>query len=179
MLTLFKRDFPENTLIYINQGTISTVKGNLAIYLVNVVLGQVLPMITCPPDIENYVCGESKVKMFVLIYNTETGEFKGIQKLLGYIMVIGDKDECFLNYSYNSNKSTVLFSSFKQVLPNIFQSTSFKKHNSMLTEEREESSSRLFFYLPSTTDRKETINTMTTFTFTQLIVCTMILLNVH
>ena len=54
-LTLFKRDFPENTLIYINQGTITTVKGNLAIYLVKVVLCQVLPMINCPPDINNCV----------------------------------------------------------------------------------------------------------------------------
>ena len=137
-------------LFYVKQGTISTVKGDLAIYLVNVVLGQVLPMINWPSDIDNYVCGENEVKMFVPMYNTETGEFKGIQKLLGYIMVRGDKDECFLSYDYDSNKLTVLFSSFKQVLPNIFQSTSFKKHNSMLTEEREESS-RLFFYLPSTT----------------------------
>ena len=137
-----------------NQGIISTVKGDLAIYLVNIKLGQVLPMINCPPDIDNYVCGENEVKMFVLMCNTETGEFKGIQKLLGYIMV-GDSNECFLSYSYDSNKSTVLFSSFKQVLPNIFQSASFKKHNSMLTKEREDS--LLFFYLPSTTDRKESI----------------------
>ena len=72
-------------------------------------------------------------------------------------MVRGDKDECFLSYGYDRNKSNMLFSSFKQVLPNIFQSTSFKKHNSMLTEERKESS-RLFFYLSSTTDCKETIN---------------------
>ena len=84
-------------------------------------------------------------------------DFFGDQKLLGYIMVRGDKDECFLSYGYNSNKSTVLFSSFKQVLPNIFQSTSFKKQNSMLTEEREESS-WVFFYLSSTTDRNESIN---------------------
>ena len=77
-LTLFKRDFPENILVYINQGTISTVKGDLAIYLVNVVLGQILPMINCPPDIDNYVWGENEVKMFVPMYNTKTGEFKGI-----------------------------------------------------------------------------------------------------
>ena len=60
------------------------VKGDLAIYLVNVKLGQVLPMINCPPDINNYVCGENEVKMFVLMCNTETGKFKGIQKLSGY-----------------------------------------------------------------------------------------------
>ena len=144
-------------MIYVNQGTISTVKADLAIYLVNAVLGQVLPMINCPPDIDNYVCGENEVKMFVPMYNTETGEFKGIQKLLGYIMVRGNKGECFLSYGYDSNKSTVLFSSFKQVLPNIFQSTSFKKHNSMLTEDREDSS-LLFLYLPSAIGHKESID---------------------
>ena len=95
--------------------------------------------------------------MFVSMYNTETREFKDIQKLLGYIMVRGNKGELFLSYGYDSNKSIVLFSSLKQVLSNIFQNTSFKKHNSMLTEETE-GFSLLFFYLPSTTDYKESIN---------------------
>ena len=75
----------------IHNAIISTVKGDLAIYLVNVVLGQVLPMRNCSPDIDNYVCGENEVKMFVLMYNTETGEFKSTQKSLGYIMVRGAK----------------------------------------------------------------------------------------
>ena len=39
-LTLLKADFLENLLVYVNQGTVSTVKGgNQAIYLVNIVLG--------------------------------------------------------------------------------------------------------------------------------------------
>ena len=101
----------------------------------NVVLGQVLPMRNCSPDIDNYVCGENEVKMFVLMYNTETGEFKSTQKSLGYIMVRGAK----------------------QFLPNIFQRTSFKKNNTILTKEREDSSLS-FSYLPSTTDCKESIN---------------------
>ena len=75
-LTLFKKDFPKNTLIYINQETISTVKGDLGIYLVNVVLGQVLPMIGCPPDIDNYVCGENEVKMFLRCIILKLGNLK-------------------------------------------------------------------------------------------------------
>ena len=67
--------------------------------------------------------------MFALMYNIETSEFKGIQKLLRYIMVRGDKDGYFLSYGYDSNKLTVLSSSFKQVLLNTFRSTSSKKHN--------------------------------------------------
>ena len=49
-----------------------------------------------------------------------------------------------------------LCSSFKHPLPNIFQGTAFEKHAKMLIKERSaEDFSRLFFFLPSTTDRKE------------------------
>ena len=47
----------------------------------------------------------------------------------------------------------------KQPLSNIFQGTAFKKHVLFLIEFKgTECSSKLFFFLPSTTDRKEKIN---------------------
>ena len=47
----------------------------------------------------------------------------------------------------------------KQPLSNIFQGTAFKKHVPFLIESKEtECSSKLFFFLPSTMDRKEKIN---------------------
>ena len=47
----------------------------------------------------------------------------------------------------------------KQPLPNIFQGTAFKKHVSFLIDcKGSESLSKMFFFLPSTTDRKEKIN---------------------
>ena len=50
----------------------------------------------------------------------------------------------------------------KQPLPNILQATAFKKHVSFLIDckrgESDNSSSNMFFFLPSTTDRKENIN---------------------
>ena len=72
-------------------------------------------------------------------------------------MVRSDEDELFLCYGYNKEKSMVLFSSCKQALPHIFQGTSCKKHNHMLLSGNDDSL-KLFFYLPSTTDRKEKIN---------------------
>ena len=156
-LTVFKKNFPENTLMYSNQGTISMAKGELAIYLINVVLGQVLPMLNCPPDLDNYVCKRNEVKMLVPKYNVETRELKGIERTLGYMMVRGDEDQLLLSYGYDATKSTVVYSSFKQLLRNIFQSTCFKRHHQLLTNERDDPS-KLFYYLPSTTDRKETIN---------------------
>ena len=85
-----------------------------------------------PENFENYECKENEVKLCVPLYNVETGEFRGLQKWLAYIIVVGDEDELFLSYGFDEDKSNVLYSSYKQILPNIFQGTSFKKHNTML-----------------------------------------------
>ena len=114
-------------------------------------------MRNCPPDSDGYVCIKNEVKMYVPMYDLATGSFKGIEKIIGYIMVRGDTDEVFFSYGYDKTKSVLLYSTFKQVLPNIFQGTSFKKHKEMLLNKKQ-GSSRLFFYLPSMMDRKETIN---------------------
>ena len=42
-LTITKANFPENTLCYVHQGSISPVKGEQAIYLEFIILGQILP----------------------------------------------------------------------------------------------------------------------------------------
>ena len=74
-------------------------------------------------------------------------------------MIQGDPDEVFYSYGYDHERSKVLYSSFKQPLPNIFQGTAFKKHVPQLIEEKKtQDQSKLFFFLPSTTDRKEKIN---------------------
>ena len=165
--TLNKLNFPENTLIYANQGSISTLKcGEHAIYFDYVILGQLIYAKTMSEDFENYVCKENEVKLCVPLYNIETGEFKGLQKWLAYIMVRGDEDEMFLSNGFDEDKSNALYSSCKQMLPNIFQGTSFKKHNPVLLNERSmQEHSKMFFSLPSTTDRKEKVNL-----FIQLIV---------
>ena len=54
--TIFKLNFPEKTLVYANQGAVSTVKGEMEIYLDYIVSGQIIPMRNCPPDIDGYVC---------------------------------------------------------------------------------------------------------------------------
>ena len=51
-------------------------------------------------------------------------------------MIQGDPDEVFYSYGYDHERSKVLYSSFKQPLPNIFQGTAFKKHVPQLIEEK-------------------------------------------
>ena len=50
-LTITKPNFPENALVYVNQGSISTVKGGHAIYLEFVILGQLMPVANPDPQI--------------------------------------------------------------------------------------------------------------------------------
>ena len=53
-LNLSKANFPENTLVYVNQARISTVKaGEQAIYMTNVILAQILPYANSP-DVDTY-----------------------------------------------------------------------------------------------------------------------------
>ena len=114
-LTLLKADFLENLLVYVNQGTVSTVKGgDQAIYLVTIALGQVIPLANSPPDIEDYICQENEVKMLVPLYDVNTGDFKGVEKRLGLIVVRGDPEEYFLSYGFDKVKSKLLFSTFKK-----------------------------------------------------------------
>ena len=71
----------------------------------------------------------------------------------------GDDQEIFFSYGFDKSKSKVLFSYSKQQIPDAFISTSFKKHfNEIMNERRNEDSSSLFYFLPSISDRKETIN---------------------
>ena len=49
-----KKDFPENTLIYTNQATVSSAKGELAVYSQNFIIGQVIPLQNQPPNLEEY-----------------------------------------------------------------------------------------------------------------------------
>ena len=51
-IIISKENFPENTLLYANQGVITKFKaGERAIYLDYVALAQILPASVCPPNI--------------------------------------------------------------------------------------------------------------------------------
>ena len=160
-LTIPKANFPENTLLYVNQGTISQIKDGEAIYLEYVILGQIMPLANPDPsiDLDTYDFKENECLLYVPLYNTENGLFKGLAKRLGYITLRGDKNETFYSYGYDSERSKLLHCTMKQALPNIFQCTSFKKHKQYLLNEKatDKAASSLFLFLPSTLDRKEKI----------------------
>ena len=144
-----------------NQGSISPIKGEQAIYLEFVIIGQILPFANPDPkiDLDHYDFKDNEVLLFVPSYNTETGLYQGLKKKLGYITLRGDVNERFFSYGYQKEKSKVLYCTVKQPIPNIFHCTAFKKHMGYLLDENQKKSnmSYMFLFLPSTLDRKEEI----------------------
>ena len=160
-MNLEKVNLPENTLLYINQSYLSTVKSSdIAMYNHNFILGQLITAANQPTDIENYVCKDNEVKLFCCIYDLVTGEFQGIREHLTYIVLRGDQHEIIFSYGYDKSKSQILYSYSKNQIPDAFVSTAFRRHFSEVVNDKKEKedSSSLFFFLPSITDRKEEIN---------------------
>ena len=82
-LTVSKENFPENTLLYANQGVITNLKaGEHAIYLDFIVLAQILLASVCVPNIASYEFQENEVFLFVPLNNKKNGYFKGLKKWL-------------------------------------------------------------------------------------------------
>ena len=163
-LNLQKVNIPENCLLYVNQGFLSTVKsGELALYLHNFVIGQLIIAANQPEDISAYICSKNEVKLLTCVYDLESGDFRGIREQIAFIVLRGDADEIFLSYGYNKTKSTVVYSFSKEQIPNAFVSVAFKKHFDEIVNESSSSSktdvkSSLFYFLPSVSDRKESVN---------------------
>ena len=159
-LNLEKVNIPENCLLYVNQGFLSTVKsGEIAMYLHNFVIGQLIIAANQPKDIANYTCLKNEVKLLSCVYDIETGNFKGIREQVAFIVLRGDANETFLSYGFDKLKSKLLYSFSKQQIPNAFVSVAFKNHfEEIMNGDRSEGSSSLFYFLPSVSDRKEEIN---------------------
>ena len=158
--TIIKPNFPENTLIYINQGTVSTVKGGHAIYIEFVILGQLMPVANLDPQInlENHLYKDHVACLFVPIYNKATGMYGGLTKNLAHITLRGDVNERFYSYGYDKEKSALLYCVSKYPLPNIFHCTAFRQHHAFLLDENQKKAdfSKMSMFLTSTLDRKET-----------------------
>ena len=105
-LTITKPNFPENTLVYVNQGSVSTVKGGHAIYLEFVIIGQLMPIANLDPklDLEKHEFKDHEALLFEPVYNTVTGMYSGLTKKLAHITLRGHVNERFYSYGYSKEK---------------------------------------------------------------------------
>ena len=126
----------------------------------NFIIGQLTVVANQPAEIDQYVCKDNEVRLYTCMYDLQTGKFIGLRCEVAFIVLRGDERELLLSYGFDTEKSSVLYSSSKQKIPDAFISTSFKKHYSENMNERREKEdfSTLFYYLPFITDRKEDIN---------------------
>ena len=92
------------------------------------------------------------------MYDIATGQFLGVKETMGYIMIRNKPEETFLTYGCSAEDSGILFCFSKQPMPNILRGTAFNSHKLQTFAENKAKRSDLFFYLPSITDRKESIN---------------------
>ena len=102
---LHKKDFPENSLLYLNQAYISSKDGDPVIYCDYVVLRQLL--ILKNPE-GNEPINSSYVKLYSPSYDREQGRFLGIKETLAYIMIRRYEDETFYTYGFDPKKSSIL-----------------------------------------------------------------------
>ena len=122
-----KKNIPENCLFYINQSYILAVKnGDLAIYHHNFIVSQLTVTVNQTFEIDQYACKDNEVKLFTCMYHLQTGEFPGLRCKVPFIVLRGDERELFLSYVFDTEKTSVLYSSSKQKIPNAFISTSCK-----------------------------------------------------
>ena len=91
-----KANFPENTLVYVNQVSVLFVRdGGQAIYLEFVVCQQLMPVANPDPSInlETYVFQDNETLLYVPVYNKVTGLYGGLRKKLAHITLRGDPSE--------------------------------------------------------------------------------------
>ena len=73
--SMSKKNFPKFTLVYLNNGKISAIKNELAIYVNCLLLGQIIPALHLPTGIEFYQCKPNEVKIVQPLYGLSHGRF--------------------------------------------------------------------------------------------------------
>ena len=93
-------------------------------------------------------------------YDVASGQFLGLDETLGFFTVHGDERECFFDYGFSKETRKILYSTHNMKTPNSFSGTIFNRHRIQYEAGAisDTDFSKIFFFLPSTVDRIETIN---------------------
>ena len=125
-------NFPENTLLYINQCYLTVLKNKKIYYCDYYIIGQIVEASNPPQNIDSSELQDREVKMFKPKYNSETEEFLGLCETVGLMVVRGDSEEIFLNYGFDKEKLKVLYSHYRRKIPNVFCGTMFNRYRTII-----------------------------------------------
>ena len=104
--SLEKGNLPENTIFYLNQGYLSY-KDNKKIYYFDLyIVGQIIPLLNQPDNLQEYTPQENKIKILRPKYNTVTS----LENCLAYLTVGGDFHQQFFDYGHSKENSKILYS---------------------------------------------------------------------
>ena len=122
-------------------------------------MGQINQCLNPSEDLKNYECQPNEAKFYRPKYDTVTGEFLGLYDTLGNLIVCSDNQECFFDCGYSKDNNQVLYSHHKIKIPNSFSGTMFNRHRIQYESgPLNRDFSKVYFFLPSITDRIEKIN---------------------
>ena len=127
--SIYKKDFPENALIYINQAYLSSKDGEPVVYCDYAIVGQLITLKSSPDDLDSAVRDDrSLVKMYAPDYDHESGKFLGVKESLAYIMIRNEEQETFFTYGFSAEHGSILYCYSRQSMPNVFKVTVFNTH---------------------------------------------------
>ena len=119
----------EIKILYLNQAY-QTYKDNKNIYCCDFfIIGQVIPFLNPPKNLSDFEVKSNEAKIIRPKYDVVSGQFLGLVGSLGYLAVLGDKSEIFLDYGYSKKNSSILYSTHKNKIPKSFSGTIFRQHN--------------------------------------------------
>ena len=95
-----KNNYPENSIRYINQVSLTTKINKRFYYADYHILGQVIECLNPSENISNYVCQDREVNIYRPKYDTVKGTFLILYETLGYLNVRDDPNEHFLDYEF-------------------------------------------------------------------------------
>ena len=119
---------PENAIFYLNQGYLSYKDDKKIHYTDIFIIGQIVPLLNQPENLDEHTPKENEVKIVRAKYNTVTGQFLGLENCLAYLTARGDFQEQFFDYGYSKDNSKILYSTHKMKVPNSFSSTIFNRY---------------------------------------------------
>ena len=129
--SLYKKDFPENALIYINQDYLSSKDGELVVYCGYAIVGQLITLKSSSDDLDSAVRDDRNlVKIYAPDYDHKSGKFLGVKKSLAYIMVRNEEQETFFTYGFSVEHASILYCYSRQSMFNVFKGTAFNTHTS-------------------------------------------------